>query len=58
MNPTDTSAQPHHPVVLAEQEERSEDVQLRIADAWSGRFERSPRRSPTTAPTGPVSRSR
>jgi len=33
MNPTDTSAQPHHPVVLADKAKRSQDFQLRIADA-------------------------
>jgi uncharacterized membrane protein len=33
MNSTGTSAQPHHPVVLAELEKRSQDLQLRIADA-------------------------
>jgi uncharacterized membrane protein len=33
MNSTDTSAQPHHPVVLADKAKRSQDFQLRIADA-------------------------
>jgi uncharacterized membrane protein len=33
MHPTDTSAQPHHPVVLADKAKRSQDFQLRIADA-------------------------
>jgi uncharacterized membrane protein len=33
MSPTDTSAQPHHPVVLADKVKRSQDFQLRIADA-------------------------
>ncbi|HEY0470251.1 MAG TPA: DUF1003 domain-containing protein [Kribbella sp.] len=33
MNPMDTSAQPHHPVVLADKAKRSQDFQLRIADA-------------------------
>jgi uncharacterized membrane protein len=33
MHPTDTSAQPHHPVVLADKARRSQDFQLRIADA-------------------------
>jgi uncharacterized membrane protein len=33
MNPTDTSAQQHHPVVLAGMARRSQDFQLRIADA-------------------------
>jgi uncharacterized membrane protein len=33
MSPTDTSAQAHHPVVVAAQAKRAQDVQLRIADA-------------------------
>jgi uncharacterized membrane protein len=33
MNPTDTRAQQHHPVVLAAKARRSQDLQLRIADA-------------------------
>jgi uncharacterized membrane protein len=33
MNSTDTGAQPHHPVVLADKAKRSQDFQLRIADA-------------------------
>jgi uncharacterized membrane protein len=33
MNTTDASAQQHHPVVLADMEKRSQDFQLRIADA-------------------------
>src|SRR6266498_963421 len=32
MNPTDTTDQPHHPVVVADLEKRSQDIQLRIAD--------------------------
>jgi uncharacterized membrane protein len=31
--PTDTSAQLHHPAVLADRARRSQDLQLRIADA-------------------------
>ena len=33
MNATDTSAQPHHPVVAATRAKRAQDFQLRIADA-------------------------
>ena len=33
MKPTDTSTQPRHPVVVAAQEKRAQDIQLRIADA-------------------------
>jgi uncharacterized membrane protein len=32
MNSKDTSSQPHHPLVLADMDKRSQDVQLRIAD--------------------------
>jgi uncharacterized membrane protein len=33
MNPEPTGSHPHHPVVLAHQEQRAASIQLRIADA-------------------------
>ena len=33
MNATPTNSKPHHPAVLAQQEQRAADIQVRIADA-------------------------